>query len=280
MTALATEVRVWEGLRPDQVASEAMVGRLDLDMLQPVGLDTLVEHAELMQRTDRKYIASVEAVRQLVAAIGDTHQVLAINDRRYTTYRTLYFDTVDFASARAHVQRRRQRWKVRSRLYVEDQLARVEVKTKDNRGNTAKVMGISHPDYYGALIGDDHDFVARHLSDFPDVRVRDLVPAGEVRYTRSTLSDLTAGTRVTIDWGLSMHLANGDVWLDDDYATVETKGPLALSSADKALHALGLRPRGFSKYVAATSTLVPDIPSNDFASLRAGEILHSRVMEA
>jgi hypothetical protein len=280
MTALATEVRTWDGPRPDQFASEAMVRRLDLDMLLPVGLETLMEHAALMHRTDRKYIAPVDAVRELVAAVSDTHQVLSINDRRYTTYRTLYFDTQDFTSARAHVQRRRQRWKVRARLYVEDKLSRVEVKTKDNRGNTAKVMGISHPDYYGALIGDDHDFVAMHLTDFPDIKVRDLVPAAEVLYTRSTLADLNSGTRMTIDWGLSMHLANGDVWLDDQYATVETKGPTALSSADKALNALGIRPRGFSKYVAATSTLLPDIPSNDFASLRAGKILHSRVMEA
>lgn len=280
MTALATEVRTWAGPGPDQLASEAMVRRLDLDVLEPVGLETLVEHAALMHRTDRKYIAPVDAVRALVAVIGDTHQVLSIDDRRYTTYRTVYFDTHDFASARAHVQRRRQRWKVRSRLYVEDKLSRVEVKTKDNRGNTVKVMGISHPDHYGGLIGDDHDFVAAHLADFPDVRVRELVPAAEVRYTRSTLSDLAGGTRVTIDWNLSMHLANGDVWLDDQYATIETKGPIALSGADKALHGLGIRPRGFSKYVAATSTLLTDIPSNDFASLRAGKILHSRVMEA
>lgn len=280
MTALITEVRAWDEPRPQQFASEAMVRTLDLDTLQPVDLATLVEHAALMNRTDRKYIAPIEAVRKLIAAVGDTHQVLTIEDRRFTTYRTLYFDTYDFASARAHVQRRRQRWKVRSRLYVEDQLSRVEVKTKDNRGNTAKVMGVSHPDYYGALIGDDHDFVATHLSDFPDVDVRDLMPAAEVLYTRSTLADLAAGTRVTIDWGLSMHLANGEVWLDDQYATIETKGPTALSSADKALHGLGVRPRGFSKYVAATSTVLSDIPSNDFASLRAGKILHSRVMEA
>lgn len=280
MTALATDVRVWEGPRPDQLASQAMVNRLDLDLPRPVALETLMEHAALMQRTDRKYVAPIDAVRELVDTVRDTHQVLSINDRRYTTYRTLYFDTDDLASARAHVQRRRRRWKVRARLYVEDQLSRVEVKTKDNRGNTLKVMGNSHPDFYGALIGDDHDFVAFHLRDFPETNVRDLKPAAEVRYTRSTLSDLTAGTRVTIDWGLNMQLANGDVWLDDQYAMVETKGPTSLSVVDKTLQGLGVRPRGFSKYVAAVSTLTDEIPSNDFASLRASSILHSRVMEA
>jgi hypothetical protein len=280
MTAVATETRLWEHVNPDQFANDAMVRRLRLRALRPVGLDTLIEHAALMQRVDRKYIAPLEVVRNLVSTVRATHQVLCIDDRRYTTYRTLYFDTDDFRSARDHIQERRLRWKVRTRLYVEDSLHRVEVKTKDNRGNTVKVMGVSHPDYFGTLARDDHDFVASHLGDFPQIDVRDLVPAAEVRYKRATLTDLAAGTRVTIDWGLSMHMNSGDVWLDDRFAMVETKGPLALSGVDKALHELGVRPRRFSKYVAAAATLTDGIPANGFAALRAGGILHSRSMAA
>lgn len=278
MTAVATEPRLWAQSTPEPFTNEAMVRKLNLDQPRPVGLDTLIEHAELMHRVDRKYIAPIDVVSELVSTVGDTHQVLSINDRRYSTYRTLYFDTDDFTSVRAHVQRRRQRWKVRTRLYVEDHLSRIEVKTKDNRGNTVKVMGLSHPDFYGRLVGDDRDFVARQLSDFPDTNLNDLKPVAEVRYLRSTLSDLEAGTRVTIDWGLSMHLDSGDVWLDDQFAMVETKGPITLSRADKALHELGVRPRSFSKYVAAASTLTPDIPSNGFAVLLSSKVLHSNAM--
>jgi len=278
MTAVATEARVWERVNPDQFASDSVARRLRLRTLRPVALETLIEHAALMQRVDRKYVAPVDAVRDLVNTVRDTHQVLSIDGRRYTTYRTLYFDTDNFTSARDHIQDRRRRWKVRTRLYVEDELHRVEVKTKDNRGNTVKVMGVSHPDHYGVLVGGDRDFVASYLSDFPQIDVRDLVPAAEVRYKRATLTDLAAGTRVTIDWGLSMHMNSGDVWLDDRFAMVETKGPLVLSGVDKALHELGVRPRRFSKYVAAASTLTEGIPANGFASLRAGGILHSRSM--
>jgi hypothetical protein len=254
-----------------------MVRRLNLDVPEPVDLQELVDNAALMDRTDRKYIAPVHVVRELVSSLGDTHRVLSIDGRRYTTYRTVYFDTDDFASVRAHIQRRRQRWKVRSRLYVEDQLSRVEVKTKDNRGNTNKVMGVSHPDHYGTLAGEDRDFVEYHLAEFPETDVHDLGPSAEVRYTRATLSDTMAGTRVTLDWGLSMHLEHGEVWLDDQFVMVETKGPVALSRADKTLLGLGVRPRGFSKYVSAASTMYDDLPSNDFASLLASGVLHTRV---
>jgi len=222
MTAVATDTRVWERVSPDHAADDFMVRRLRLRALRPVELETLIEHAALMQRVDRKYVAPLDVVRNLVNTVRDTHQVLSIDGRRYTTYRTLYFDTDSFTSAREHIQGRRRRWKVRTRLYVEDELHRVEVKTKDNRDNTVKVMGVSHPDHYGTLVSSDRDFVASYLSDFPQIDVRDLVPSAEVRYKRATLTDLAAGTRVTIDWGLSMHMNSGDVWLDDRFAMVET----------------------------------------------------------
>lgn len=277
MTALLSDLHVRERPVASKTATAAMVRWLHLGRPRAVDLETLLENAELMHRVDRKYIAPLEVVRDLVDAVGDTHRVLRVNGRRYTSYRTTYFDTDDFTSARAHVQRRRRRWKVRSRLYVEDDLSRVEVKTKDNRGNTVKVMGASHPDLYGSLVG-NRDFVARHLSEFADANVDDLVPTAEVRYTRATLTDLAAGTRVTIDWGLSMHLSTGGVWLDDQFAMVETKGPLAMSRVDKTLFDLGVRPRSFSKYVAAASMVTPGIAANDFASLQARRILHSNAM--
>lgn len=261
---------------PDAAAAEAMVARLGLDIPRVVGLDTLVEHAALMQRTDRKYIVPVDAVRELITEIADTHRVLEIKGRRYTSYRTLYFDTPDLYSAKAHVQRRRRRWKVRSRLYVEDQLCRVEVKTKDNRGDTVKVMGISDPARYGMLTGEDHDFVEFHLASFPETDVQDLVAAAEISYTRATLSDLHAGTRVTLDWGLTATLENGQMWIDNDYALIETKGPASLSRVDRTLHRLGVRPRPFSKYVAAATMLNPDVSDNDVRRLE-GTVLHAEI---
>lgn len=279
MTALATEPDQTEVTTLDAVATSDVdhAHLLGVDALRPVGLDELVEHAALMHRTDRKYIAPIDTVRALVADLADTHRVLEIEDRRHTTYRTLYFDTDRFEAARSHVQKRRRRWKVRSRLYVEDGLCRIEVKTKDNRGETQKVMGMSDPSRYGVLAGEEADFVAFHLSGHPEVRIAELVPAAEVCYTRATLSDLNAGTRVTVDWKLVCHLETGDVWMDDSYALVETKGPSTPGVADRALTHLGVHPRSFSKYVAAASTMTSGIADNDVRSLQ-GRVLHNRAV--
>lgn len=249
---------------------------LGLDTVAPVGLRQLVEYAALMQRTDRKYIVDLATVRTLIEMLSETQQVLEIDGRRSTTYRTLYFDTPDLQACRAHVQRRRRRWKARSRLYVEDQLCRIEVKTKDNRGGTDKVMAPSHPDRYGMLIGEERDFVISHLAgSHPELDVLSLVPSAEISYTRATLANLEVGTRVTIDWNLHCRLEPGDVWLDPGYALVETKGPNTASEADRLLNSLGSRPRSFSKYVAAASIVHTNVADNDFRVLR-GRVLHDR----
>ena len=69
------------------------------------------------------------------------------------------------------------------------------------------------------------------------------------------------------------------MWLDDQIALVETKGPAALSRVDHTLYQLGVRPRGFSKYVTAASSLVPDIASNDVRGLQTSGIVHYRALE-
>lgn len=270
----AVDIAPASGRHPADGSSAVEPADLGLFDLRSVTLDDLVEHAALMHRTDRKYITEIPTVRALIAELADTHQVLEIAGRRWTSYRTLYFDTPELAACRAHVQKRRRRWKARSRLYVEDELCRIEVKTKDNRGGTQKVMGPSHPDRYGHLDGDELDFVAAQLgAEHPEVDPGSLTPAAEISYTRATLTDLKLGTRVTIDWNLHCRLEAGDVWLDPDYALIETKGPSTLSAADRALNHLGSRPRSFSKYAAAASILQDNIADNDTRYLQ-GRVLH------
>jgi hypothetical protein len=166
------------------------------------------------------------------------------------------------------VQGRRRRWKVRSRLYVEDSLCRVEVKTKDGRGLTDKAAITVHADAYGRLDAASRSFVrAASAQHRLRLDVRDLLPVVEVIYQRVTLADLVAGTRLTIDSGLSCIGANGVVWLDPAVLLVETKGGTRPAVADRLLWQLGVRPRSFSKYVTAGSLLTAGVADNDIRPL-------------
>jgi hypothetical protein len=253
-----------------------MPRRLGLGRLRTVDLDTLVAQAALTERTDQKYIVPVSTARDLITAIADTYRVLRIDGRRHTTYRTLYFDTVDLRSVQSHIQRRRRRWKVRSRLYVEDGLCRIEVKTKDNSGATIKAMGDSDPSRFGTLVDADREFVERHLAGYGDADAATLVPSAEIDYTRATLADLEAGTRMTIDWNLSTRTHMGAGSLDPDHVLIETKGPDTTSRADQVLSEFRVRPQRFSKYVASAATTTPRIPDNDYRRLLARGVLNAQ----
>lgn len=250
---------------------------VDLTLLRPVELTEVMDTAAQLTRVDRKYLVDRDVAAAFVTGLADSFRVLSIDGRRSTTYSSVYFDTDRLDACRDHVQRRRRRWKVRSRLYVEDRLCRFEVKTRDGRGVTSKAVSLSLPDRHGRLGTVEAAFVAGSLAEQGlDVDVSALAPSMRVDYRRVTLADTTEGTRVTLDWGVECTLGDGRVWVDPDWVLVETKGGLRPGAPDRLLGELGARPRSFSKYVSAASLLRDDIPDNDVRRLH-GRQLHSAV---
>lgn len=247
----------------------------DLAGFEPVGLAEVVEDAARLTRVDRKYLVGRDLAADFLRDLPDTYRVLSVAGRSATTYSSTYFDTADLDACRDHVKRRRRRWKVRSRVYVEDRLCRIEVKTKDGRGVTVKAFADSCPSRHGRLEGAERAFVTGTLRELAlPVDVGSLQPSMSVDYRRVTLADTQRGLRVTLDWGVECRLGGESVRLDDGYVLVETKGGSRPSEADRALSALGVRPRPFSKYASAASLLRDDIPDNDVRRLR-GWVLHA-----
>jgi hypothetical protein len=253
---------------------------VDVSGFASVSLAEVMTSAAQLTRVDRKYLVSVDIAQAVLDRVTDSHGLLIIDGRTSTTYRSTYFDTADLETARAHIQGRRRRWKARSRLYVEDQLCRLEVKTKNSRGATVKTVVDSDPSRYGTLLPGDSDFIDSVLRDsaLPD-EVRALRPTAEVTYQRATLADLQASTRVTLDWGVACMLPTGRVWVDPAYVLVETKGGSRPGLADQVLAEHRIRPNSFSKYVAGVALLDDSIPANDFLAL-FGRQLHSTTEKA
>jgi hypothetical protein len=248
---------------------------VDVSGLRTVGLAEVLGRAAQLERVDRKYLVSRGVAQTFLSRMSQDFRVLSIDGRSYTSYTSIYFDTPGLDACRDHVQRRRRRWKVRSRLYVEDRLCRIEVKTKDGRGVTLKAVAPSDPARHGRLDGAEADFVADVLAGRGvGVDVEELQPSMEVDYQRVTLADTERGMRVTLDWGVDCRLDGGRVWVDDNWVLVETKGGNRPSDADRALVSMGARPRPFSKYVSAASLLREEIPDNDVRRLR-GRALHA-----
>jgi hypothetical protein len=246
---------------------------VDLSLFAPVSLAEVVDRAGRLTRVDRKYLVSRAVADSFLGRLPDSYRVLRVAGRLTTSYSSIYFDTPGLDACRDHVQRRRRRWKVRSRVYVEDQLCRIEVKTKDGRGVTVKTVADSCTTRHGRLDGAERTFVSETLTAGGHaVAVGVLRPTLEVDYRRATLADTEHGLRVTLDWGVECRLDAGLVRVDEGCVLIETKGGIRPSGADRALVALGARPRSFSKYASAVSLLRDDIPDNDVRRMRGREL--------
>lgn len=257
------------------LTAHAVLGQ-DLGGRAPVGLDEVLETAARMTRVDRKYLVDRTVAATFLGSLPDSFRLLTIAGRQTTSYSSVYFDTAHLDACRDHVQRRRRRWKVRSRLYVEDRLCRFEVKTRDGRGMTEKTVIDSDPGRHGWLGPAEAAFAAGVLADRGlAIDVGTLVPTVHVDYERLTLADTVAGLRVTLDLGVESSLGAGRVWVDPGWVLVETKGGMRPSLADTLLGSLGVRARSFSKYASAASLLRDDIPDNDVRRLR-GRQLHTQ----
>jgi hypothetical protein len=239
------------------------------DRLAPVSLEELNAGAALLSRIDTKYIVDAAAFEAFAERVADRARVLEIDARRLFTYETIYFDSHSLLTYRAHVQRRRRRFKCRSRRYVESGLHVYEVKLKGTRGRTVKHQLAIDSDEHGAPSARTDDFVRRVLLDnYGQPLLEPLVPTLGMRYRRLTLLLPASAERVTCDFGLVFGKGSpGEPRLAPDHVILETKSERGRGVADRILRDLGARPVSCSKYCAGIALTRKQVKRNAMRSL-------------
>jgi hypothetical protein len=223
-----------------------------LDGLRPIALPDLVARAELLTRVDRKYLLPATDLPVLLGGLTDGVEVLEIDGRREFAYRSTYFDTPDLDSYLAAARRRRHRFKVRVRSYLDSDVHFLEVKTRGSRGTTVK----DRVPWAGRITG---AVLANAGVDVDPAVLRHTLTT---RYRRTTLFVPTTGSRVTIDTDLAWELPDGTALRTPDRVVVETKSGRATSTVDRLLWSMDHRPCPVSKYATGLAALRPDLPSH------------------
>jgi hypothetical protein len=232
-------------------------------MVDPIGLAELMELAELQTRVDRKYFVPADVFRRMIADLADDMRVLDIDGLRTFGYESVYFDTPDLSTYRAHLQRRRQRFKARTRTYTDSGLCMFEVKLTGARGETVKQRVPHPPDERAELT----DGALAHLAGSLYQAYHQDVPAGMrptlvTTYRRTTFVTRTGDARLTCDVGLVCRDDQHEVRDTGTHVLVESKSSARGSAADRILRDLGVRPASVSKYCVGVAALHPELPSN------------------
>ena len=232
-------------------------------MVAPIGLAELMELAELQTRVDRKYFVPAEVFRRMIGELSGGMRVLEIDGRRTFGYESIYFDTPELDSYRAHMQRRRQRFKARTRTYTDSGLCMFEVKVKGARGETVK-QRVPHP------VEDSGELTEQALAHFratllqayrwvPSSRLR---PTLATTYRRTTFVSRSGDVRLTCDVGLTCLDVRHEVRDLGTHVLVESKSAGQGGGPEEILRRLGVRPTSVSKYCVGVAALHPQLPSN------------------
>ncbi|WP_076465745.1 polyphosphate polymerase domain-containing protein [Actinomyces mediterranea] len=256
--------------------------RRSADALIPVDLDTiglaeLNERAQMLTRVDRKYVVTRTHIPDIMSGLSADTRVLSIDGIRSQAYASTYFDTPGLRSFFDTARPRRRRYKIRARVYLDSDIAFLEVKTRGERNTTVKTrIPCAVDDAREGRISDEgeawvRDTLIRAGCEAPDPG--SLRPVLRGSYTRATLLMPHGDGRATIDsdltWTDLRHGTMGDGGAETlaapDLVVIETKSGSTPSALDHLLWERGHRPARISKYATAMTALDPSLPTNRWA---------------
>lgn len=261
----------------------------DTTLLGTVSLDDLNAAAGLLTRVDRKYLVPACAAQSVVDAVAGRARVLDIGGTQHFDYASTYFDTPELTSFEMSAHKRRRRFKVRTRSYLDSGLCFIEIKTCGCRGATVKERIRCSLDDADRITDEGAEFLADRLeaagiaSSHRSSRAlaRSLTPVMATTYQRTTLHLPDDAARATIDtdlaWTALALEADGSVSRDatvhaGDLAIIETKNPATPAPTDRRLWTDGHRPARISKYATGLALLRADLPANKWHRVLTHEL--------
>lgn len=239
----------------------------------PITLDEM-SGIKLMNRTDTKFVTTVDRLKLLLMLARDDYRAQDINGSRIASYYTAYFDTPDNNMYIVHQNGHVGRQKLRIRSYVDSGLNFLEVKTKNNHGRTKKkrvdMVGFDpmNPDHDIRFLRQDDQYVSydeflrKHLRYDPTVLSEHL----ENHFHRITLVNKAKTERLTIDTDLCFHnLKTGHDADLTGLVIIELKRDgLQPSPILHMLRDLRIKPSGFSKYCMGSALTNAALKRNNF----------------
>lgn len=268
-------------------AAPAPEPTLRTDGMRTTSLKELNAAASLLTRVDRKYLVPADAAQAVVDAIAPRARVLEIDGERAFSYASTYFDTPDLDCFYTSARKRRRKFKVRTRSYLDSGLCFLEVKTCGSRGATVKERLKYRIQDHETMTSEGRGYVADRLIEAGIAEPAEclrlaeaLRPVMSTTYHRTTLHLPDDDARATIDsdleWtaltdegtamGAGLSIPMGA------FAVIETKNPATPAPTDRSLWAAGHRPAKISKYATGMALLHPELPANKWHRVMTHEL--------
>ena len=219
--------------------------------LNGIGLQEM-ESIQLLNRIDSKYVFHLRNLTPVLDAVAPFYRVLDIEGTRVFRYETQYYDTADRMLYHMHHSGRPNRFKIRTRTYVDTGESFFETKYKVKTNRTMKVRKKINGDFGGVS---DSLF---NLVSWGRWGRRPVEEALRIDFFRVTLASISPPERITLDVQVTFANAHGTVVLDHlVIAEIKQDKSNVFSPFLQELKKYHLEQIGFSKYSTGIALLEP-----------------------
>ncbi len=169
---------------------------------EKISLDELNQTSSYLKRIDRKFLVTTNQFKELLKDFKKDFKVLEINWQRIFSYDNVYMDTDNYLFYNQHQNKLNKRTKIRTRLYVDSDLAFFEFKQKEN-WITQKYRYSFPVEEHGTMTkGKKRFFEGVWQAMYNWEKAPHISPAIRTKYKRITLVSKDGSERLTIDFSI------------------------------------------------------------------------------
>ena len=201
-----------------------------------------MDKVKLMDRIETKFVLSAKQLPDILERIKNDYRIASIAGNTNPEYKTVYFDTDHYFFYHEHHRKRKDRFKVRFRNYVDSNLTFLEVKHKKNGRIDKQRIKVENEQF--SIDSESESFLKESDIDKTDLKIK-LTNS----YHRITLVANQSVERVTFDMDIKFKYKDTESEMDN-LVIVEIKQPFLSRTTPvyKALRESQIKPYNISKY--------------------------------
>ena len=180
----------------------APINNTKLQDFWTISLTELNASSSFLKRIDRKFLLNWKQFSEVLGDLKDDFKVLEIKGQKVFSYDNVYMDTEDYLFYNQHQEKKTSRTKIRTRYYVDSNLAFFEYKQKIN-WITSKYRYEFPSEEHGFMTkGKKRFFEWVWQSMYEGKKAPQIIPSIRTKYKRITLVSKDASERLTIDFDI------------------------------------------------------------------------------
>lgn len=234
-----------------------------LNNLRDVAINQ-IEPPHFINNIDGRYLFAKKHLEEVLAAVQPHYQLLHLRGKRLFRHDTLYFDTPERLFYHQHISGRLNRYKIRSRRYVETDEHYFELKCRNNKKHTL-IQRVPLDDLSEDICEYGKQLIVKNIP----ISSNGLAPALWVYYHRFMLVNPATKERLTFDANVwfrwkTQFVAYPNLIIAD---VQQEKG--CLSPFRMLMKEMGIRQGGISKYCLGLANMEPSLKVNTIKPMLA-----------